>query len=229
MSTNRDPDGIERLLDEQVSYYRARAPEYLQCALDDMDLGTDEASLAEKQIVAALDALNVHGHVLELACGPGTWTARLAARAESLTAVDASPEMLALAAERVGDPAVRFEQADLFRWRPARRYDVVFFGFWLSHVPLERFDAFWATVADALAPDGLVIFLDDGFRSEREPIHGPTASTIQRWLSDGTRYRAVKVAHEPAELEQRLARLGWAVEVRALAGPFFIGAGRRAG
>jgi hypothetical protein len=29
---------------------------------------------------------------------------------------------------------------------PDRRYDVVFFGFWLSHVPLERFDAFWSMV-----------------------------------------------------------------------------------
>jgi demethylmenaquinone methyltransferase/2-methoxy-6-polyprenyl-1,4-benzoquinol methylase len=136
--------------------------------------------------------------------------------------------MLALAAERLGDRAVRFVQADLFRWRPDRRYDVVFFGFWVSHVPIERFDAFWATVADALAPGGLVIFVDDGFRSEREPIDGPTGATIQRWLSDGRRYRAVKVPHQPAELEQRLAGLGWDIEVRALAGPFFIGAGRRA-
>jgi hypothetical protein len=30
-------------------------------------------------------------------------------------------------------------------WRPDRRYDVVFFGFWLSHVPLERFAAFWGS------------------------------------------------------------------------------------
>jgi hypothetical protein len=33
---------------------------------------------------------------------------------------------------------VRFICADLFAWSPERRYDVVFFGFWLSHVPLER-------------------------------------------------------------------------------------------
>jgi trans-aconitate methyltransferase len=226
MSADAGDEAIERLLAEQVSYYRARAPEYLEDALDDLDAG--EASLAEGQIVAALDALDVHGDVLELACGPGSWTPRLNARAESLTAVDASPEMLALAAERVGDPAVRFVHADLFRWRADRRYDVVFFGFWLSHVPLECFDAFWSTVAEALAPGGLVIFVDDGFRSEREPIAGPTASTIQRWLNDGTRYRAVKVPHDPAELERRLARLGWEIEVTALAGPFYIGAGRRA-
>jgi demethylmenaquinone methyltransferase/2-methoxy-6-polyprenyl-1,4-benzoquinol methylase len=218
-------DAIDRLLAEQVSYYRALAPEYLEKALDDLDPG--QAALAQGQIVAALDELGVHGHVLELACGPGAWTARLHGRAESLTAVDASPEMLRLAADRVGDRDVRFVQADLFQWRPDRRYDVVFFGFWLSHVPLERFEAFWATVADALVADGLVVFVDDRFRSEREPIDGPAGSTIQRWLGDGTRYRAVKVPHQPAELEQRLRDLGWDIEVRALHGPFFIGAGSR--
>ena len=44
--------------------------------------------------------------------------------------------MLALAASRVPDGApVRFVEADLFTWEPGRRYDVVFMGFWLSHVP----------------------------------------------------------------------------------------------
>jgi hypothetical protein len=36
--------------------------------------------------------------------------------------------MLALASARVTDERVRFVSADLFRWRPDRRYDVVFFG-----------------------------------------------------------------------------------------------------
>jgi hypothetical protein len=50
--------------------------------------------------------------------------------------------MLARAKARVGEERVRFVQADLFSWRPDRRHDVVLFGFWLSHVPRDRFDAF---------------------------------------------------------------------------------------
>jgi ubiquinone/menaquinone biosynthesis C-methylase UbiE len=88
--------------------------------------------------------------VLELACGPGTWTTRLLRHAEDVTAVDASPEMLAIASTRVDAGQVRFVSADLFRWRPDCRYDVVFFGFWLSHVPPERFASFWSLVADCL-------------------------------------------------------------------------------
>jgi hypothetical protein len=51
-------------------------------------------------------------------------------------------EMLAIAAAQVSGERVRFVQADLFTWTPDRRYDVVFFGFWLSHVPFERFESF---------------------------------------------------------------------------------------
>ena len=64
--------------------------------------------------------------MLELACGPGVWTGQLLRHATEVTAIDASPEMLAIAAARVGDERVRFIQADLFAWKPDRRYDVVF-------------------------------------------------------------------------------------------------------
>src|SRR3954452_15021188 len=131
-------DDLGRLLAEQIAYYRACAPEYL-------DGGLDLPGALE--IVAALDGFAPAGDVLDLACGPGTWTPRLLQEATTVTAVDAAPEMLAIARKRVGDDdRVRFVLADLFAWRPDRRYDVVFFGFWLSHVPLERFAAFWALV-----------------------------------------------------------------------------------
>ena len=65
------------------------------------------------------------GDVLELACGPGTWTRMLAERARTLTAVDGAPEMLVLAAERAAGEHVGFVKANLFEWRPERRYDGV--------------------------------------------------------------------------------------------------------
>ncbi len=209
------------LLAEQVAYYRARAPEYLDGLLD--------IPGSRSELGAVLDAFRPDGHVLELACGPGTWTPRLLRDAASLTAIDAAPEMLALARERVGDDdRARFILADLFAWRPEQRYDVVFFGFWLSHVPLERFADFWALVDECLAPHGRVLFLDDAYRTPDELIEGETSATIRRRLGDGTAFRAVKVPHAPAELERQVAGLGWDVRVTATAGPFFWGAGGRA-
>ncbi len=220
-------EDLEALLAEQVAYYRARAPEYLSTTL--ADVFDSEVSQAVHQVAAELDALAPLGNVLELACGPGTFTPDLLARATTLTGVDASPEMIEIGTERVGhDPRAMFQRANLFEWRPERRYDFIFFGFWLSHVPLERFDGFWGTVADALAPGGTVYFVDDAYRTDDELIEGPESSTIERRLENGSAFRAVKVPHDPASLQARLDRLGWRIEVGMLAVPFFRGSGTRA-
>jgi len=145
MNTGSVPD---QLLAGQRAYYSAVAPDYL-------DRGLDLPGGAE--LTDALDAFRPAGSVLELACGPGTWTRQLLRRASGVTAVDASREMLAIAASRVpGGAPVRFVRADLFAWEPGRRYDVVVMGFWLSHVPAGRSGSFWALVAAALAPHGRV-------------------------------------------------------------------------
>jgi trans-aconitate methyltransferase len=209
----------DQLLAQQRAYYRALAPDYLDQGLDAPGGG---------EVTDALNAFRPTGSVLELACGPGVWTGQLLRHATDVTAVDASPEMLAIAASRVPDGApVRFVEADLFTWQPDRQYDVVFMGFWLSHVPAERFESFWAVVAAALAPRGRVFFADDGYRTPDELIEGPASTTIQRRTPDGTAYRIVKVPHEPADLERRLRELGWEITVTSTAGPFFWGAGHR--
>ncbi len=166
------------LLAEQVAYYSAIAPEYEDHAISGP--GADE-------LIAAMDTFRPTGDVLELACGPGAWTARLLNRATTVTALDASPEMLARAEARLGADRVRFIRANLFAWTPDRRYDVVFFSSWISHVPLDRFDAFWFFVADCLRPSGRVFFMDDAYRTPDELIEGESSSTIRRRLNDGTR------------------------------------------
>src|SRR5690348_14859593 len=137
------PDPRDPLLAEQLAYYRAVAPEYESHALP---------GWGGPEVEAALVAFAPAGDVLELACGPGMWTEILLRHAASVTAVDGAPEMLARAKERVREGRVRFVLADLFSWRPDRRYDVVFFGFWISHVPRDRFEEFWTLVAECLAP-----------------------------------------------------------------------------
>ena len=209
---------LETLIAEQISYYRARAGEYEQGGLD---------LPGGEELDAALNAFRPSGEVLELACGPGTWTPLLLEHAESVVAVDASPEMLALASSRVaGDPRVSFVEADLFEWSPDRPYDVVFFGFWISHVPPERFESFWSMVARCLKPEGRVFFVDDAYRTPDELIEGEASSTIQRRLEDGTAFRAVKVPHTAASLEQDLTELGWRIRVSGTQGPFYWGSGR---
>lgn len=215
MSEPRDAGELNALLEEQSRYYRAVSGEYEDHAIrgawgDDLE--------------RALDAFRPTGDVLELACGPGHWTGRLAHHAASLTALDGSAEMLAIAGTRVTDPHVRFIHANIFEWVPDRGYDVVFFGFWLSHVPAERFDAFWALIRSCLVPGGRVFFVDDAHRTPEELVYGEGSDTVVRTLHSGDRYRVVKVPHTPAELERRLSSLGWEITVTPSA-VFFWGAG----
>jgi demethylmenaquinone methyltransferase/2-methoxy-6-polyprenyl-1,4-benzoquinol methylase len=217
-------DEVQALLAEQIAYYRARAPEYTETAFPEVPVG--DMSRARDEVNTRLTAFRPAGDVLELACGPGSFTADLLRHARLLTAVDASPEMLQLAAARVGrDQRVRFIGADLFSWQPDGHYDVVFFGFWLSHVPLERFESFWAMVRRCLKPDGRVAFIDDAYRTPDELIEGERSATILRRLNDGTEFRAVKVPHTAESLQRRIEDLGWELEVTQLPGPFFWGEG----
>ncbi|MFC9751175.1 class I SAM-dependent methyltransferase [Streptomyces niveus] len=201
----------DALLAEQISYYRAGAAEYDRAY-------TERAEL--RRLPAVIDDLPIGGDVLELACGTGRWTPLLAARACSVTAVDVAAEVLDLARARTPFPHVRFVQADVFTWQPPRRYDTVFFAFWLSHVPPARLPAFWSSVASMLTPGGRAVFIDDGpaaAAGEEGVTEGPVPTVLRR-LDDGSRYRVVKVFHDADALAGDLTALGWTVRVRPLDG-----------
>ena len=222
----------ERLLQEQVSYYRARAPEYDDWFYrkGDYDLGAEYTRwwVAEvEEVREALDAARPSGRVLEIACGTGIWTERLAPRATHLTAVDASPEVIAINRRRVGASHVEYRRADLFAWEPDQRYDFVFFGFWLSHVPPSRVIPFWRLVSRAIAPGGRVFFVDSRYHPMSVARRGPPARQDQvrdrRRLKDGREFEIVKLYYRPEELATQLATLGWQATVRGTANFFLYG------
>ncbi len=222
MQSGAPSDDLEQLLAEQIAYYRARADEYDKTAL----FSTYEGY---RELLAALEEFAPGGRVLELACGTGQWTVELANYATSLTAVDASPEMLAINRAVVGLEHVRYVEADLFTWSPSERYDVVFFSAWLSHVPPQRFDAFWELVGGALAEKGRVFLIDErpAVAELEETMAEAAAPAVRRALGSGARYRAVKVFYEPDELVERLTALGWRAEARAIGWRFFYATAAR--
>ena len=162
--------------------------------------------------------------MLELACGTGLWTRRLLQSHRQVVAVDASPEVIEINRGRNRSDHVEYVVADLFSWSPPLGgFDAVFFGFWLSHVPLDRFEAFWATVRAALRPTGRVFWVD----SLLEPAstardHAPidNSGLVRRRLNDGREYQVVKVFYGASQLQQRLAEIGWTGWVRST-GTFF--------
>jgi demethylmenaquinone methyltransferase/2-methoxy-6-polyprenyl-1,4-benzoquinol methylase len=192
-----------------------------------LDVHADAGARAE--LLTSLEELAPFGATLELACGTGQWTVELARHATAVTAVDAAPEALAICRERVGTAPVHFVEADLFTWRPQQRYDFVFFSAWLSHVPPQRFDAFWALVADCLKLDGSVFVIDElpaVAAVERSASEQP-APAVHREVSGGRTFRAVKVLHAPDELRARLDALGWKADIRTVGWRYFSASLRR--
>jgi demethylmenaquinone methyltransferase/2-methoxy-6-polyprenyl-1,4-benzoquinol methylase len=226
----------DSLIEEQIAYYRQRAGEYdewfLRQGRYDRGPELNARGFAEVEEVArALEAFAPAGDVLELASGTGLWTQRLARAAHTVTAVDSSPEVNAINADRLherpGHASVRFVVADLFRWQPDRQYDTIFFSHWLSHVPTERLESFWSMVRAALAPGGRVFFADARYdetsTAKDHELEGPDAQAVTRRLNDGQEYRIVKVFYRPEDLAQRLTAWGWHVQIEQTPTYFYHG------
>jgi demethylmenaquinone methyltransferase/2-methoxy-6-polyprenyl-1,4-benzoquinol methylase len=229
-----DEPGVERLLSEQRRYYSARAPEY-----DDwwfrrgryrMDPESEAGWFADAaELEAELDRFAPRGDVLELGAGTGNWTRHLVRYADRVTAVDAVPEVLELNRAKLGT-AVDYVLADVFAWEPPRAFDVCFLGFWLSHVPSRRFEAFWQLVERALKPDGRVFLVDNANLGDPRHMVSASGEVVRRSLSDGREFDIVKRFWTPEALEQELATLGWQLSAGATAnGNFVFASGRRAG
>lgn len=233
----------DALLSEQAAYYRARAHEYDDWwyRRHEFDFGPEFAEAWWRdadELRAVFDAFAPRGDVLELAAGTGIWTGELLRFADRVTALDASAETLAINRAKHGDDRVEYLEADLFAFEPPRRFDVVFFSFWISHVPPEQWVGFWSVVADSLVPGGRVFFLD-GARPARGIANGPggwrdrksaeavdgraVEGVTERELRDGSRFQVVKRYWEPSVLEADLAALGWDANVGETAWAFMHG------
>ncbi|MEV6967780.1 class I SAM-dependent methyltransferase [Hamadaea sp. NPDC051192] len=203
---------------EQVDYYRRRAAEYDATAYGDL-------AVARPRIARLVEQMRPAGRVLEIACGTGVWTEPLAAYADSLTAVDSAPEALDIARERVTSAHVTFVVADVFDWTPDAQFDVIFFSAWLSHVPPERFGAFWDSLRPMLADGGRVLFLDEHV-DERGKESYLREGVVERRLSDGSTFRVVKYFVEPDDMTARLRELGWECDIQRDGDDWVLGEAR---
>jgi SAM-dependent methyltransferase len=190
---------VNDLLDEQKRYYAARAPEYDdwwyrrgRYELEPDALARWWEDVAEAD--AALEAFAPRGSVLDLAAGTGIWTRKLVRMADRVVAVDANRETLALNTDEAEHVV-----ADVFDFESPDRFDVVFFSFWLSHVPDDRLDEFWGLVRSALKPQGRIFLVDNNVKGDlvhksRERVD---TGVERRQLSDGREFDIVKHYRTP--------------------------------
>ncbi len=200
-----------------IAYYAARAAEY-----DDVYLKPerqdDIASLS-----SILRTLLAGRSVLEVACGTGFWTEKIAVTASHVHATDVNDSVLEIASEKLRyQPNVTIARDDAFVLSTTTGvFSAGFAGFWWSHMRKgEQLSQFLDSLHARLQPGTLVVFADNRYVEDsslpitREDADGNTYQN--RRLKDGTEHEVLK--NFPGEIECRdtLQGRGFMLDFRAL-------------
>ncbi|TKK67191.1 class I SAM-dependent methyltransferase [Ilyomonas limi] len=174
-----------------VDYYQQRATDY-ESIYHKPERQQDIATAT-----TILQNIFIDKQVLEIACGTGFWTEKIAAVASAIHATDINQSVIDIAKQKHYAKAnVSFELADFFQYQTAQPYNSLFGGFIWSHILLQEIPTFIATIQCCVAPGGTVVFMDNNFvTGSNLPITHTDAAgnTFQkRQLADGSTHLVLK-------------------------------------
>ena len=173
-----------------LEYYEKRCSEY------EAIYAKPERQGCLAQLEQELCSLVAGKQVLEVACGTGFWTRRMANSAASLYASDASQQLALAARESCEGVNVQAGVVDAFSIPQREQFNCLVAGFFFSHVLVQERSSFLAGVAEALSPSSRVVLFDNRFvPGSSTPISRTTGAgdTYQnRSLVDGSSFEVLK-------------------------------------
>jgi SAM-dependent methyltransferase len=190
---------------ELADYYRARAPEY------DAIYAKPERQQDLARLRELLPPMVAGRRVLEVAAGTGYWTQVMSGTAAAIMATDLNAETLAVAAQRsYGSAQVQRQVADAYRLSAVPgEFDLLFCGFWWSHIARADVPRFVAAVRGRMPAGSRLIMMDNRYvPGSSHPIirTGNDGDTFQRRrLRDGSSYEVLKNFPSRAQLTADLA------------------------
>lgn len=200
---------------DMTRYYRERAKEYDEVykrPYDQHDL-QHSADILEHAFAGK--------NILEICCGTGYWTERLAKTATAIHATDINDAVIEMAMNRFyGTTPVTFETADFYAYTDTKLYDGLFGGFIWSHIQLEDLHKFLLKANSFVLPGGTVAFMDSIYvEGKNHPIshtdeNGNTYQT--RKLADGSTHLVRKNFPTEAFIKEQLKDIGENVQVISL-------------
>ncbi len=145
---------------ETLKIYSAKADDYVAL--------TSGSVIKDPMFDAFLAELPSAASILDLGCGPGHFSAAMAARGHAVTALDAVPEMVDLAAAHSG---VTAHVATFDEITGENLYDGVWANFSLLHAARDMMPKHLAALHKALKPKGVFhIALKSGTGSKRDTL-----------------------------------------------------------
>jgi ubiquinone/menaquinone biosynthesis C-methylase UbiE len=196
---------------DMVSYYRERASEY------ELIYSKPERQHDLGKASAILQSVFAGKAIIEIACGTGYWTERIAKKASSILATDINDAVLEIARQKTYENNnVTFQQADFTNYQPSRKYEGLYGGFIWSHIPLQELNGFLKSLHHFLLPGGLVVFMDNNYVAgsntaiDRTDENGNTYQL--RKLENGTTHLVCKNFPSEAFVRTQLQGLAGTVQ-----------------
>ena len=226
----------DNILQQQIEYYRARANEYDQwfyrIGRYDRGIENNQRWFNEVAVIKnTLHQIGVVDDILELACGTGIWTQELLSIGKKITAIDASEEVIAINRSKLFSLSVEYHLIDLFAWQPDTEYDLVFFAFWLSHVPPKLLDSFLTKVYQSVRVGGQVFIIDSSFETtstaNNHILEDDGNIYKTRKLNNGQEFQIFKIFYQPDELKDKLKKAGFQAEVKVTDNYFIYAQGKK--
>jgi SAM-dependent methyltransferase len=173
-----------------VAYYSERAKEY-EKIYDKPERQSDLLALSD-----LLNGIFSNKNLIEIACGTGYWTQRIAKIADKVLATDINTSVIDVAKAKAYEKNnVDFEVVDIFN-NSVPPHDNLFAGFIWSHIKQEELSKFIDVAHSFVKPGGLVVFIDNNYvEDSSRPIINTDeqGNTYQeRELENGKKYSIIK-------------------------------------
>jgi 2-polyprenyl-3-methyl-5-hydroxy-6-metoxy-1,4-benzoquinol methylase len=194
-----------------ILYYKERAKEYERVYLkpERQEDIQNTTTILQEQFSGKT--------VLEIACGTGFWTERIAQTARAVLATDINESVIEMAKQKKNVNApVAFERADIFNFCSENKYQALLGAFIWSHIPLQRIDQFLRILNSFTSPDGTIVLMDNNFvKGSNSPITytDEGENTFQtRRLEDGSMHLIMKNFPTENFLREKLAEMAFDIQ-----------------
>jgi SAM-dependent methyltransferase len=194
-----------------ASYYKQRAAEY-----ENIYQKPERQNDLEEISSVLLDIFR-RKDIIEICCGTGYWTQRIAKTSNSISASDINETVIEIARQKTYGPAtVSFSVEDFYSYVDDKLYDGLFGGFIWSHIQLQDLHAFLAKTTRFVRPGGKIVFIDNNYlegNSTAIALTDERGNTFQeRMLADGSRHLVRKNFPSREFIFEKLKMIGDDIE-----------------